>query len=96
MPKPLIVSAPNESTKQEWVHAIKSTIQKLNKNHTNSKRRRRGSLIETVLSDGVILEGVLMKKAVSAKVLKNWKQRIKHTIYQTGSLIMNEYHLSYI
>ena len=76
LPKPLIVSAPNESTKQEWVHAIKSTIQKLNKNHTNSKRRRRGSLIETVLSDGVILEGVLMKKAVSAKVLKNWKQRI--------------------
>eukprot|EP00943_MAST-04B_sp_MAST-4B-sp1_P007186 g7186.t1 len=74
---PLILSAPNESAKQEWIHALKATIQK-SKEKVDSRRslKRRRSLIETVLSDGVILEGILMKKARSAKVFKNWKVRI--------------------
>eukprot|EP00944_MAST-04C_sp_MAST-4C-sp1_P015463 g15463.t1 len=73
---PLIMSAPNESSKQEWIHALKSTIEVKRRQDKLKKHKRRSSLIETVLTDKVILEGILMKKAISAKVFKNWKVRI--------------------
>ena len=73
---PLIMSAPNESSKKEWIHALKSTIEVKRRKNKFKKHKRRSSLMETVLTDKVILEGILMKKAISAKVFKNWKVRI--------------------
>ena len=55
---------------------LKSTIEAKRKRDKSKKHKRRSSLIETILTDKVILEGILMKKAISAKVFKNWKVRI--------------------
>ena len=74
----LIISAPTEHAKQEWLNALRwatSMSARNNNNNNNAKTlKRRNSTVEMALED-VPFEGILTKRSTSG-IVRRWQKRL--------------------